>query len=196
MEGDLKTHHQISMSYIKSKYKSRICIVALLDFLGISNFGKSETLLFLRKRESMLKAYPKFVLDMKCRYNFIGVNNSPNLYTFGDTLLIVWPLEKELDELNGLLVMAELLNHLFSWGFAEALLFRGAISCGEVIESKKRMMYVLLDLQSQIAHLGMRNQIGLALLQHQSLVLTLMHFSKTILIKVENKQLIYYIGFI
>jgi hypothetical protein len=131
-------------SIIRKRYREKKGTIAILDFLGISNLGKSETLDYLRRRDEVLSELDEIRKTGTWLIPKFKTEIIPEYYTFGDTLMITWEKDKNLNIYYTLRLMGSLLIDLFIICINKGLLLRGSISFGEYIENRTKQRFCVV----------------------------------------------------
>jgi len=108
-------------------------IVAMIDALGIKNLTISDSQSFiedLNKVVEHLNVKKKRVQEVAKE---LGVNSTPELIIFGDTLLFAWDISSDANPYRFLPLWAEWIRSSILAGIGHNLLFRGAFTIGEYI---------------------------------------------------------------
>ena len=106
-------------------------IVALVDFLGVSQFSLEECDRFITNRDQMVRDVSKFT-EMLLGGNDLPSKGIkiPKLITFADNILLTWQLD-ELDA-KALNFVTNVLGYVFMRGIREhKYIMRGAVSMGD-----------------------------------------------------------------
>ena len=111
-------------------FTTKIGVVALLDFLGVSTLDIAGCHEFLKRRQKVLDVLESCKEDI---HQHGGRQISTR--TFGDSILLTWA--KGQAHADDVLVFGEILKKVFHVCIWERILIRGAVSAGEFIESDK-----------------------------------------------------------
>ncbi|MHB8471297.1 MAG: hypothetical protein ACYDC8_00325 [Gammaproteobacteria bacterium] len=118
-------------------------LVVLLDALGVSQFNLEECKDFVRKRDEVRRvASQSYLLGLQNNNNNqlkLKNNLKPTISAiFGDTLLYAWDFDDRLPSKPvALKFLALWLAHILWNGIERQILYRGAMSFGEILIDKK-----------------------------------------------------------
>jgi len=104
-------------------------IIVMLDALGASEFGITQAMEFIKRRDNLLSYLSE---HQKSLHDKIPDATQPSVATFGDTLVVSWPTGEE-GVMKMLPGIAEWLRPAIRWGLAHGILLRGCVSYGEYI---------------------------------------------------------------
>jgi hypothetical protein len=106
-------------------------IVAILDALGASDYSEEKINAFLKSRADIINV-------TKERGHKLGsmepVFGTPNVYTFGDTVIVTLELDKNNRTRGCVFGFAVMMSHFLFHSIQHRILFRGAFSIGNFIE--------------------------------------------------------------
>ncbi|MGA2903883.1 MAG: hypothetical protein ABSD98_08625 [Candidatus Korobacteraceae bacterium] len=105
-------------------------IVVMIDALGARTFSTEASQRFLEARDRVLadcEATRALLRSM--------ATSDTELVTFGDTIILCWPLRETATDEVFLPALAEWLRKVMLSGFHHGMLFRGAIAVGEYIQT-------------------------------------------------------------
>jgi hypothetical protein len=118
----------------KEDPETQFGIVVMLDVLGVSSYSIEECKDFIKKQE-MLQTHLK---DYRNFRSHLAFNKYSDFITFGDTIIICWPIKQEETEhpIQILQSISIELAVLMVWGIENRILFRGSVSIGDYILDK------------------------------------------------------------
>lgn len=122
-----------------SRIQTQFGIVALIDALGVSSYSIEDSKTFLSKKQLLLNFIEthKGILNSKHKDKRLTKLNKPNVFTFGDTIIFLWELEKKDEYHFATVIVADWLRPFIYLGLKRNLYFRGAISIGEYVHDNK-----------------------------------------------------------
>jgi hypothetical protein len=110
--------------------------IALLDALGVSSYSLESSKIFIRNRDILIEQLQTISAKLgELERDLI----SPEIFTFGDTLLFTWNVGKE-RIMKGLVPVGEWISTAILLGIRYKMLFRGSISVGEYITEKNTVV--------------------------------------------------------
>jgi hypothetical protein len=105
----------------------RFGAVVMLDALGARAFSLEESVKFINARDLFLNGMSEKLEGISTAASDLGVNEKPEVITFGDTIVLIWPLPED-DADRYLLFLAEWLRPCIMAGLMNGILFRGAFT--------------------------------------------------------------------
>jgi hypothetical protein len=108
-------------------------IVILLDALGASAYEEEKIKNFLSARDEIIKIVGEFAKKFSPKKIF----TDPNIYTFGDTIVITVQFKGKKKYIAQIMRSVMLMRRYLFHSFKQGILFRGAFSIGSYIEDSK-----------------------------------------------------------
>jgi len=118
----------------KNNLRKKYGIVILLDALGAASYSDKKIKSFLSARNEINKATTQLCSkEMTKSLGDIGVFHVPEIFTFGDTVIITIPLKSKKHRAMHLYFFTILMKRYLFDSLANGILFRGSFSIGDYI---------------------------------------------------------------
>jgi hypothetical protein len=113
--------------------ETKFGIVAMIDVLGAKNFTIKDSLRFIKKRDESIERINAMSKNYLSPLNIIP---DLDIATFGDTIIICWPIKNDDgDNIHlHLMGMFHLMKLLMVDGITDQFFYRGSIAVGEYIQ--------------------------------------------------------------
>jgi hypothetical protein len=115
----------------KNGLKKNFGIVTIVDALGASSFSDKQIRYFLASRDEIITRFQE-----KSDLGAGGILKlkTPNIFTFGDTVIITIQLNSMKNISTHLRIISYILSYFLFNSFLKGIMFRGAFSIGNYIE--------------------------------------------------------------
>jgi hypothetical protein len=119
--------------------KTKFGIVAMVDVLGAKKFTIKDSLKFIKKRDESIE---RIIAMSKNYLSPLNIIPDLDIATFGDTIIICWPIIDEVtDNLHlHLMGMFHLMKLLMIDGITDQFFYRGSIAIGEYIQYENTIL--------------------------------------------------------
>jgi hypothetical protein len=124
----------------RSDLKEQFGIVVMLDALGVSGYTKDQCKEFLKTEKSLIAQIDTLHKKFGGKSNFF---KESTVITFGDTIVICWPLDIRKESWPFFKVFTAValeLREIICAGIEKGILFRGCISVGDYIIEKNTIL--------------------------------------------------------